>query len=745
MPRYIILVASLFTVGESSIVFLVDRQTPLNPDFPPNCALAVRTTKRESNYASNKGLQYIANFVPNLKRATSGRRGEICITHDEINSAVKESVQSVGYPPREIHQLSSDFPKPKHIAPVGIILETATHILAHRYSLSHDVIANGLPKIDTLKTSVKDICPAFLKPVKCELTRYRTLTGMCNNLENPSWGSARSAMLRFITPAYNDGISSPRRAVHGSELPIVRAVSFIMHHDASQHDQALNNIMVAWGQMIDHDLTFASPTLDERRMDIECCKFPPQYRHPNCMPIFIPSDDPFFKFYNRKCMDFARNLPGLRPGCTFGPRYHINQVSAYIDGNFIYGNQQVDANRIRQFRGGFLKTFPLHRKLGLKDLLPMKTVDPDVGCNARPRNSYCFDAGDERVNEQLVLAVMHTIWMREHNRIAEALGQINPHWDDEKIYQETRHIIIAELQHITYKEFLPAVVGVQNIKKYDLQLLPHGYYNGYNPKVNAGIRSAFQTAAFRFGHSLLPDVTERYNKFHEKLESIRLSKQLRQPYDLYKPGIMDTFLMGLINQESNRMDPEVTTEVTNHLFEKPGDGFGMDLAALNMQRSREHGNPGYNFYREYCGLRKARDFHDLIGIMPNITVQKYSQIYRHVDDIDLWSAGISEYHVPDAVVGPTFACLIAEQFNYLRRGDRFWYENGGWSSSFTPEQLQEIRKVQFCRVLCDNSDDMDSIQVKAMFIADLQKNPRLNCRSNGIPYLDISKWADINH
>lgn len=76
-----------------------------------------------------------------------------------------------------------------------------------RFSLSKDAIAHGLPQIDTSKTAVKDVCPTFLQPVKCEVSRYRTLSGMCNNLDNPSWGSARSAMIRFIPPSYGDGES----------------------------------------------------------------------------------------------------------------------------------------------------------------------------------------------------------------------------------------------------------------------------------------------------------------------------------------------------------------------------------------------------------------------------------------------------------------------------------------------------------------------------------------------------------
>ncbi|UYV81043.1 hypothetical protein LAZ67_19002609 [Cordylochernes scorpioides] len=111
---------------------------------------------------------------------------------------------------------------------------------------------------------------------------------------------------------------------------------------------------------------------------------------------------------------------------------------------------------------------------------------------------------------------------------------------------------------------------------------------------------------------------------------MRVASVLRQPYNLYRPGVVDSFILGLMNQEANKMDPEVTTEVTNHLFERPGSGFGMDLAAINLQRARENGVPSYNRFREFCGLPPFRSFHDMMGmgVMQNKTVFRYSHMYR---------------------------------------------------------------------------------------------------------------------
>lgn len=82
------------------------------------------------------------------------------------------------------------------------------------------------------------------------------------------------------------------------------------------------------------------------------------------------------------------------------------------------------------------------------------------------------------MNEQNGLTVMHTIWVREHNRIEAQLHRVNPHWNGDRLYHETRHIVAAIIQHITYNEVLPVILGPQLRRQYGLVLEERGYFQG---------------------------------------------------------------------------------------------------------------------------------------------------------------------------------------------------------------------------------------------------------------------------
>ena len=114
--------------------------------------------------------------------------------------------------------------------------------------------------------------------------------------------------------------------------------------------------------------------------------------------------------------------------------------------------------------------------------------------------------GDSRANEHHTLTVIHTLWMREHNRLAQLLKNQHPSWNDEKLYEEARRIVIAEYQHIIYKEWLPHILGLPYMKESGLYPLQDGYVVNYQDgdDFDPRITNEFAVAAFRFGHSLIP-------------------------------------------------------------------------------------------------------------------------------------------------------------------------------------------------------------------------------------------------
>lgn len=122
----------------------------------------------------------------------------------------------------------------------------------------------------------------------------------------------------------------------------------------------------------------------------------------------------------------------------------------------IYGNSEETAKALRSGRDGKMNTQKKNLPLPLKG---------SKSCRSYSEALPCFFTGDPRANEHPGMALMHVLFLREHNRVAEQLLKVNPHWDDEKLYQEARRIVIAEMQHVTYNEFLPVVLGEEALDK----------------------------------------------------------------------------------------------------------------------------------------------------------------------------------------------------------------------------------------------------------------------------------------
>lgn len=174
---------------------------PPGPSYPSRdnagCALIIPGPGRSSAFDHASG---VFGGYPGQQ----GYSDNTCITYEAVNAAFTSARDKVGLPPSRTKFVTED------VSNLGTVIQEATRLVAKQYGLSKDAIANGLPLVDTTRTVIDGYCPAFLSTPKCEVERYRSVSGVCNNIDHPHWGAAMNAHHRFLAPDYADGISAPR-------------------------------------------------------------------------------------------------------------------------------------------------------------------------------------------------------------------------------------------------------------------------------------------------------------------------------------------------------------------------------------------------------------------------------------------------------------------------------------------------------------------------------------------------------
>ncbi|KAF5294860.1 hypothetical protein FQA39_LY00344 [Lamprigera yunnana] len=577
---------------------------------------------------------------------------------------------------------------------------------------------------------------------ECESKKYRTYDGSCNNLKHPfSFGVALTSFRRALSPDYADGSSEPRVAVDGKSLPNARNVSVLVHRPLYKNDTQFTIMLAVWGQFIDHDITATALSQTSHGKNIACCL---KNEHPDCFSIPIDKEDSFFHTCNVTCMQFVRSAAA--PNDKLGPRQQLNQVSSFIDGSVVYGSTIDIVNELREFQDGKLKTYVTKNN---KTLLPLST-DLNDGCNREEQNKlgrYCFMSGDQRSNENLHLTSIHLIWVRQHNYLASELKRINPFWDDEKIFQEVRKIIIAQLQHITYNEFLKIIIGPTLRKKLNLNPQKNGYYKGYDKNVDASVANNFAAASFRFGHTLIPALFKLLDHDTVNEEHVQMHKMLFNPFSLYEAEGLDRTLRGAMNSPIEASDTYFNDETSpKPVYERKyiggGDVTSKNLLPLLRVLWKLETKESQVTYAGDGNSQNQHPFYRWTGLIKVLNNKNTVNLYieaSNVDDVDLYSGGISEKPLEGGILGPTFTCLIGDQFVRLKRGDRIWYENPYAPHAFTLEQLNEIRLTTLAKVICDNSDSVDQVQLHVMQRTH-ESNKYTPCIE--IPRPDLTKWKD---
>jgi len=585
-------------------------------------------------------------------------------------------------------------------------------------------------------------CPWTPAPTCNPNLVYRTFDGTCNNLKEPNFGRTGTPYQRILLPQYSKGtVDLPRRRSDNNfELPSAREVSNALAVGSNANDNDNTVLVMQMGQFIDHDITHTP------NHGVSCCSrgggFPRTFDAGKCFPIRMFDNDQFWRG-RKTCMSFARSLSSPSLKCGLQSREQLNQITHWMDGSNIYGSTTDDAMYLRSTRGRLKISRQSGTRWGSLPSCAKERQGKVTGCDVcGSRKKDCFFSGDFRVNEQLNLIVIHTLFMREHNRIAAQLEKLNPRWTDDKLYQEARRINTAQYQHIVYNEWLPIIIGNTFMRSYGLFPLSSGYSMDYADNFDPRINNEFATAAFRFGHSMIPETFSSKSKGRSE-RILSLKETFFKPKVMSTPGFLDGMVQGMTEQGSSRWDSNFISGIRDHLFEsRPGSG-GLDLVAINIQRGRDHGIPGYNEYRKICLGAKADTWADLNKSMPIQQIEALKRIYNSVDDVDLYVGGFMENAHEDSILGPVFKCIIGDQFARLKKGDRFFYDLGvDRRTRFTEPQLSQIRKVSMARIICDNTDNIDSVQPLAFKLATARANRVQSCTRGSIPRVNLAVFKD---
>ena len=525
----------------------------------------------------------------------------------------------------------------------------------------------------------------------CDDSDFRTIDGTCNNQSSPDrreWGATDIQLRREVTSDYGDPDNWNDMA--GQDRPSPRAISNACAAQPAdgESDAGLSSFVFTWGQFLDHDIDLTP----EGEIEYE--------------PISMPVDEPLF----------TSDIPFFRSEIHNGtgvdnPRQQTNLITSWIDASNVYGSDEDRAIWLRTFEDGKLKT-------SAGDLLPFNTINGEYDSPIDPSapsmagengTNKLFVAGDVRANEQVGLTSMHTLFVREHNRICDQLKQQGMN-DDEEMYQIARKWVGAYMQVITYEEFLPAL-GVRPQK-----------YNGYRKNVQPDISNVFATAAYRLGHTM---VTEELLLRDDDCDEVGDgSLSLIEAFfsvDPIREYNIAPFLKGLAVQKQMEIDNYIVDELRNFLFATPGSPvvFGLDLASLNIQRGRDHGLPSYNAVRQAFGIPLAQSFSE-INPYP-IVYQALAEVYDDVNDVDAWVGMLAENHLPGKSVGRTLDRILSDQFERLRDGDYFYYENDDWFNKKDRDRIEDTRLSD----IIERNTDLNRLQ-KNVFIAE-------SCRDNDGP------------
>ncbi|KAM9311863.1 dual oxidase 1-like [Gastrophryne carolinensis] len=515
--------------------------------------------------------------------------------------------------------------------------------------------------------------------INWEIQRF---DGWYNNLAHHRRGSAGSRLLRLMPPNYSDGVY---QAVQEPHVPNPRKISnVVMKGESGQASQRNRTVLgVFFGYHVMSEI-----------YGIEDLGCPVEF-----LNINIPLGDNVFdpEKTGKVVLTVRRSKWCKQSGNSpNNPRYQINSVTTWIDGSSIYGDSHSWCDALRSFSGGRLASgsdprFPREAD----DMLTMWR--PAYHSDESKDAWKIYGLGSARGNENPLLQAESIVWFRYHNYLADEFSKKHPDWSDEDLFQHARKWVIAIYQNIAMYEWLPTFLHKQ--------VSP---YQGYNQHVDSSLSNEFQVIV-HFLASMVPAGVYSRNKTCRYVNASESSggawpiyrlcdcwrreiEKMQRPYDL------DALIFGMASQIAENEDSVVVEDLRDYwhgslLYTRA------DHMSYSIQRGRDFGLCCYNNARQHFGLKPLTQWQDINPKLFQINRQLFDELTELYDnDINklemLPGAMLESFGDP----GELLTAIALNQFQRLRDGDRFWFENFR-NGLFTSDEIAKIRNTSFYDII----------------------------------------------
>ncbi|XP_023954693.2 peroxidase isoform X2 [Bicyclus anynana] len=568
----------------------------------------------------------------------------------------------------------------------------------------------------------------------CNPYEGRRVDGSCNNLKYPNRGSAHTPILRLLPPKYGKDFE-PRRSKNGDPLPLPRQVRTSLMPEGNVPDNDITQLLLHFWVFVVSDVLSVHDTVNYIRWKPYCCQEKGKTDNA-CIPIKVPDDDPVHQFSSIRCMNLTRPESFQSRGCLKNDTTpeRITTATPHFDLSHVYGNNmQVLNAKGRLLEKGLLKYEEFQGKIWPPSA---KTKDHLCFLNELPHETRCHDIPEPGDNSVLGINLFLIWTWRLHNRIATQLGKLNPCWNDERIFFQTRDIVIAITNQIYYYELMPVIMGYDNLVR-DGVLSPYkGFRDLYDEEVFPQISLEFPFV-LRWAHTVQEGNLKMYDSdgtFVKEIKVVNLTLRTG-----YVANNIDYIVQGAIRQPSGKFDHIVDRDVAETIM-GPHQAAS-DVLTSDLTKNRYFGFPPYVKYRKYCSGKKYSSFDDLLDVIDPERVEMLKNRYKHLEDIDLMAGIWLEKHVAGGRAPYTFYCIVVEQMIRTLVSDRHWYERPNRPNAFTLDQLLEIRKASIAQFLCAVGDKVTQIQPQAFYLP----GPGNEMRScDEIQKINLWPWKDAS-